>query len=58
MEGAGAGDSLGAVVDVEFAVNAAGVGFNGVQREIKAGGDLGIGQALGDEFQDFEFALA
>lgn len=58
LEGAGAGDGLGTVVDVEFGVDVARVGFDGVQGEVKAGGDLGVAQALGDEVQDFEFAFA
>ena len=54
----GAGDGLGAGMDVEFAVDVARVRFDRVQREVEAGGDLGVGQAAGDEPQDFEFAIA
>ena len=43
---------------IEFAIDIAGVGLDGVQSEEEPGCDVLIGRALGDEPEDFEFALA
>jgi hypothetical protein len=46
------------VMGVEFAVNIAQVSFDRVQRKVKPGSGLGIGQAFGDELKYLQFALA
>jgi len=43
---------------IEFAINIARVDLDRVQREVKPGSDLVIGQSLGEELEYFNFALA
>src|SRR6516162_5426743 len=45
----GEGDELGAVDDVELAENVGEVGLDGGAGNEQAGGDVGVGQAFGDE---------
>lgn len=51
------GDGLGATANIEFAVDVAGVDFDGVGGEKEFVGDLAVGEAVGDEGEDFEFAV-
>ena len=44
-------DCLGSAINTEFAINIAGVDLDRVQREVKPGSDLWIGQPFSDELQ-------
>ena len=46
------GYRLRPAVDTEFPIYVAGVGLDGIQRDKELGGNLAVGQALGDEFED------
>ena len=54
----GSGNGFRAVVGVEFAEDVAVMDFDCVEGEVEAVGDLLVGQAFGDELEDFEFAVA
>ena len=50
-------DGLGAAAGVDFAVDAADVGLDGVRAEVGQPGDVGVVFALGDEGEDLGFAV-
>ena len=50
-------DSLGPTADVDLAVDGADVGLDGVRAEVGECGDLGVAPALGDQGEDFCFAV-
>ena len=52
----GGDDGLGAVAEPELVEDVADVGLDGFLGDDEAVGDLGVGQALGDELEDFGFA--
>ena len=45
------GYRLRPAVDTEFPIDVAGMGLDGVQRDKEPGGNLAVGQALGDELE-------
>ena len=47
-----AGHSLGSTVYVELAIDVAGVDFDRALSKVEAGGDLTVGETLGDELED------
>jgi hypothetical protein len=49
---------LDAVAQPELGEGAGDVALDGGLAEVKRGGDLGVGQALGDQPHDAEFAFA
>jgi hypothetical protein len=53
----GEDDELGAVAGVEFGHGSVDVGFRGQWGDHHAGGDLVVGQALGDEGDGLAFAV-
>lgn len=49
-------DGLGAAFCAEFVEGAAAVGFDGVFADEESGGDFAVGEAFGDQGEDFKFA--
>src|ERR671916_740978 len=57
-QGSAPGDRLGAILDRKFGEYIASVDLDRMQRDIKPGSDVLIGQPFGDELKHFEFARA
>ena len=54
---AGADDGFGAVLDLQFVENPQVMSLDRAERQIQPLADFCVGKSLGDEAQDFEFAV-
>jgi len=52
------GSRLRPAMHAELAIDVAGVGLDGVEREVEPGRDLGVGQPVGNECKHLSFAVA